>query len=226
MRDHHFRGWCSIDRNFKGNWRNCDLVCTIGGQALTQTEAKVDDIVNQMRENYKKTHLFGGRRLSDVDKPVRADRFVVSFQPGSLNYGLTNDFIRTLIRRQAFRGLEDGHEQELGEAKIVGFRIHSGETPVAGEAEMLPAPTDVERFEFNYTRKKGDPADFQFNSSIADIALAEAVANGSYEMPLLAVGAGIVVLIAALIVIGCCLWKSRSKTDYSEVAAPEDVVME
>lgn len=227
MKDHHFRGWCSVDRTFAGNWRNCDLVCTTNGQTVQLNQEQVDGIVNKMRKEDETPHLpWGKRKLSDVDQPVKANRFVVSFQEGSLHYGLTDDFIRTLIRREAFRGFEDGHEHELGEAKIVGFRIHSGETPVAGKAELLPAPTDVERFEVNYTRKPGDPV-FEMHRSVADLALAEGIANGSYALPLLAVGAGIIVLIAAITAVGCCLWKSRGKSDdYSKVSAPEDTVME
>jgi hypothetical protein len=226
MRDHNFRGWCSLQREFRGNWRQCKLACIEGGYGKTVPDADADQIVANLRATH---HKQWHRRLSDSNvshEPVMADRFLVSFQPNALNYGLTDDFVRTLIRREAFRGIEDGHEAELGEAKIIGFRIHSGETPVVGKSVLLPAPTDIEKFELNYTRHKGDPSLFEIKKSIADLQLAEAVADGSYTLPLLAIGASILALIAALVAIGCCLWKQRSKTAYIEVASPDEINME
>jgi hypothetical protein len=215
MRDNRFQGWCSLERTFAGNWRLCDLACMEpdGASAKTVPDDEVDKIVDQLRKAAKKDEETT-RRLSDSDEPVIANRFAISFQPGSLNYELTEDFVRTLIRRQAFRGIEDGREAELGEAKIVGFRVSSGE---AGNSSLIPAPTDIETFEFNYTRQKDDPYLFEFKESIKDFKLAEAVVSGSYATHLLVAAGCILALIGAIVVVGCYLWKSRSKPAYSEI---------
>jgi hypothetical protein len=191
-------------------------------------ENEVDVIVKKLREKAESEPWNPGtRRLSEKsDKAIEANRFLVSFQPGSLNYGLTDDFIRKLIRRQSFRGIEDGREAELGEVRITGFRIHSGNMPEVGKTVLLPAPTDIEKFEANYTRQEGDPI-FEIKKSVAELNLvAEEVASRSYAMPLVALGLSIVALIAVVVGIVSCIRKSHGKTAYSEITLPEEVNME
>jgi hypothetical protein len=224
IQDMNYRGWCSLDRLFSGNWRQCYLACN--GRTLPEKE--VDIIVDKLRAKAESEPWNPRtRRLSEKsDEATEANRFLVSFQPGSLNYGLTDDFIRKLIRRQSFRGIEDGREAELGEVKITGFRIHSGNTPEVGKTVLLPAPTDIEKFEANYTRQKGDPI-FEIKKSVAELNLvAEEVASRSYEMPLFALGLSIVALIAVVVGIVSCIRKSHGKTAYSEITLPEEVNME
>jgi hypothetical protein len=56
-----------------------------------------------------------------------SDSFMVQFHPDALHYMVDESLLQALINRDAFSGLSDGREHELGEAKIIGFKIHHPE---------------------------------------------------------------------------------------------------
>lgn len=98
----------------------------------------------------------GGRRLGEADDKKEdplalSDRFLVELAPSAVQYKVDKDLIQALIRRQAFRGIEDGRERELGAAKIVGFRLHDGDSkPSEDESDMMPVGPE-EKFEVDFT---------------------------------------------------------------------------
>lgn len=87
-----------------------------------------------------------GRKLSE-DAP-ESDRAVFEFAPeANLQYKVDEDLIHGLLRRQAFRGVEDGREAELGEATITHFRLHKGdEKPREDDSDFIAVGPE-EKFE-------------------------------------------------------------------------------
>jgi len=141
--DHKKQGWCSVDQAFVGNWRDCDLSCrNAAGQIYTVQNVSASDLT---------ATAAGGRRLEEA--APESNRFVVEFSPDALQYNVDDDLIQHLIRRQAFRGMEDGREAELGVNEITGFRVHKGDTEV-GKAEMIPVGPE-EKFEVHSQGKFG-----------------------------------------------------------------------
>jgi len=78
----------------------------------------------------------------DVDK--EHDRFTVTIVK-PMDYELTEDFIQGLINRDAFRGIQDGREGELGPVRIKSFYMKDPpkvELPL--RYQMVPAIGDAE----------------------------------------------------------------------------------
>merc|ERR1719253_1681415 len=103
--------------------------------------------------DWSKLNPFTKRRLSEDKKQKEeetapeSDRFLAEFEPQALQYKVDEDLIHNLIRRQAFRGMEDGREAELGPLKIVSFHVHKGDT-TPGKAKMIPVGLE-EKFEWH-----------------------------------------------------------------------------
>lgn len=72
---------------------------------------------------------------------------MIHFHPDAVIYKIDRPLIHGLIKRGAFSGLRDGHERELGEAKIIGFKIHhpSGEVEHDDMAEEEEEKEAVEQ---------------------------------------------------------------------------------
>jgi hypothetical protein len=104
------------------------------------------------------------------------DRFVVEIDPKALAYKVDEDLIQALIRRKAFRGMEDGREAELGEVQITHFRLHHGEDSRPGNDEgMIPVGPE-EKFEWDSHTDYGDKdetpqATFPVASAVAGVAV-------------------------------------------------------
>jgi len=143
--DHKKQGWCSVDQAFVGNWRDCDLSC--------RNEAGQIYIVQNVTAASLTATATARTLLSDEDAAPESNRFVVEFSPEALQYNVDDDLIQHLIRRKAFRGIEDGREEELGVNEITGFRVHKGDTEV-GKAEMIPVGPE-EKFEVHSEGKFG-----------------------------------------------------------------------
>lgn len=203
LEDHSNRGWCSVDPVFKGNWHNCHMMCNINGkeqQIDMPTNSKgikgpVDTaphgnaFTNAL--NTVTSALTGGRRLAEEDKKGQdqdqpaheSDRFLLEITPNaSVPYKIDEDLIHGLIRRQAFRGLSDGRERELGVAKIVSFRLHHGEfTPKKDDSDMILVGPE-EKFEVDFSPKaepdstervtKANPMFFSFVAGAAVLCVA------------------------------------------------------
>jgi len=161
VEDHKNQGWCSVDRIFHGNWRNCYLTCqnSNGGSYTLQNYtdatygAQTTPIENNEHKGFDwgKLNPFAQRRLSEEEQEEESapesDRFLAEFEPEALQYKVDEDFIHHLTRRNAFRGLEDGREAELGPLKVVSFHVHKGDT-TPGKAEMIPVGVE-EKFEWH-----------------------------------------------------------------------------
>jgi len=165
IEDHKNRGWCSVDRKFSGNWHNCHLMCNINGKEQIVTgpmSSGVKGPVDQAPHGNAIQNFFngltGGRRLEsssdkkhNKDDTVESDRFLVEFTPEALHYKVDKDLIKTLVERQAFRGIEDGRERQLGEAKIVAFRLHEGDSkPSEDDSDMITIGPE-QKFEADLT---------------------------------------------------------------------------
>merc|ERR1712070_970346 len=138
LEDHGQKGWCSVDQKFQGNWRNCHPTCKNADGAT---------FVEQNTTGLSLDSLEEPRRLAT--EPTQSDRFLVSFRQGSVPYKIDEDLVQGLVRRSAFRGIEDGQEAKLGKASIIGFRLHKdGQEPTADEDGMIPVLPE-EKFEFN-----------------------------------------------------------------------------
>jgi hypothetical protein len=99
------------------------------------------------------------------------DRFVVEIDPKALAYKVDEDLIQALIRRKAFRGMEDGREAELGEVEITHFRLHHGEDSKPGNDEgMIPVGPE-EKFEWD------SHADYSDKDEKATLPVASAAAG-------------------------------------------------
>lgn len=59
-----------------------------------------------------------------VEETSESSSFMIHFHPDALIYKVDKDLISALIQRGAFQGLQDGRERELGQASIIGFKIH------------------------------------------------------------------------------------------------------
>lgn len=66
----------------------------------------------------------------EEEQVPESSRFIIHFHPDAVVYRVDKDLIRALVHRGAFHGLHDGRERELGEASIIGFKLHhsNGET--------------------------------------------------------------------------------------------------
>jgi len=133
VEDHKDKGWCSVDRQFIGNWRNCFLTCQ-----------------NSMGQDIEITD-HSDRKLSEEEPET--DSFLVEFEPEGMHYMVDEDLIHTLLKRKAFRGIEDGREAELGENEIVSFRVHKGDTELG---EMISVGPE-QKFEMDFTAHGAPP---------------------------------------------------------------------
>jgi len=70
------------------------------------------------------------RRLADEpsveeeESAHESSRFFVTMPAGALPYKLDEHLLQALLDRGSIRDFKDGREQELGEARIIGFKIH------------------------------------------------------------------------------------------------------
>jgi hypothetical protein len=209
--DHGTRGWCSVDRKFQGNWHNCYLTCKNKyGQSYnihdfkhvniqTAPATRTGPMGQQSGGGFidKLKNIFtGGRRLSEKkeeDAP-ETDRFLVDFQKEGLQYKVDKALIHTLLKRGAFRGIEDGRERRLGTADITHFRLHYGDyEPSEDDSKMIPVGAE-QKFEVDMS---GKDAEFGAEWSSPPISLKAPV-----NVPFITMIAGAAVLGVAGLVAG------------------------
>jgi len=71
---------------------------------------------------------------------------MIRFHPDAVVYKIDKDLISSLIENGAFRGLRDGREEDLGEAHIVGFKIHHSSGAVdSHDVKLTSLETDLSR---------------------------------------------------------------------------------
>lgn len=82
--------------------------------------------------------------VQDTDGPGETESFFVHFDPDAVIYNINKPLVHQLIKRGAFQGLWDGRERDLGEAQIIGFKIHhpNGEIEADDMKEADPAVHD------------------------------------------------------------------------------------
>jgi len=223
MEDHNLLGWCSTDQYFNGNWRNCYLNC--GGQIYHNPEKYIITHGQPSRKLAEDEVVVMGekepRRLAEQaeTKTNMSNRFVVDFDRDALHYNIDQGLIRSLLARQAFRGIND----EQGEAKIVAFKVHTGDTK-PGEAELEPVGPE-EKFE--YIEKSGKAIDttIHITPKSVDQKLAQYNAGMMGGLPIAVAVVGAVVL-AALSVKGWRMFVQKSRTQYATVEANEQPTVE
>jgi hypothetical protein len=224
MMDNDRVGWCSVDPVFQGNWRKCYLSC----QDRTYHHPE-RFIVNKQPEQ---EGLLGAmpRRLeekqeSSNEEKQDSDRFVVDFEREGVHYNIDEELIRSLLRRKAFRGMRDAQ----GEAEIVGFRVHTGDTK-PGEVEMLPVGPE-DKFEKDYYGKQvipDEPSRFDFKASTNFIGASDATQPqiaANTEMNSLSITmavAGIAVFAFASLVVGWRFLKRQNGMPYASVEAESE----
>lgn len=203
-KDHKGKGWCSVDRTFAGNWRNCVLICP-----------------NQ-----------GGRRLAEetevAKEPEETDHAVVQFEPGAVQYPVDEDLIHKLIKRQAFRGVEDGKEATHGELKIVGFRLlreaeddQADFIPVGSEQkfEMDTRDRPQEKFQLNYHAGLNSKEKAAVQDVLSQARTQAVVAS----LPIPAIGAAVAAFAVASLAAGVFMWRRRNAQLYLEVDSAAEV---
>lgn len=79
--------------------------------------------------------------MQDTDGTGETESFIVHFHPDAVIYNIDKPLVHQLIKRGAFQGLWDGREGDLGEAQIIGFKIHhpNGEIEADDMKEAGPA---------------------------------------------------------------------------------------
>lgn len=125
--------------------------------------------------------------ITKVAPVEEVDRFIIEIDPKALSYKIDETLMQELLRRQGFRGLEDGREHELGKAKITHFRIHRGEPlkHVERDDAMIPVGSEA-KFEWDshidYEDAQAPQASFTVAMMVAGVAVLSIVAlsAGSY----------------------------------------------
>jgi len=94
---------------------------TVVHAGVRRLEDKEDKTENKPTEDAIKRSEAAIAKVPSVEE---VDRFMIEIDPKALSYNVDETLVQELLRRQGFRGLEDGREHELGEAKITHFRMH------------------------------------------------------------------------------------------------------
>jgi len=109
---------CVKTFRYRGHdYTGCTRVNHWGGGAWCSK----DEIYNGSYALCKSVCHVNQRRLKD--EADQFDRIVLSFSPDALHYRVDHDLLSTLVSRGSFGTFSDGREHELGEARIVGFKI-------------------------------------------------------------------------------------------------------
>jgi len=163
--------------------------CTVVHAGARRLEEKEDD-KNEEEPTEEAIQRSKDIIAKEADPLPEVDRFYVEIDPKALSYKIDKDLMKELIRRKAFRGLEDGREKELGEAKITHFKLHRGDNLKHFEDDDTMIPVGPEaKFEWDshvdtpFVEVKKKHANFAVAWVVAGVAVLSvaALAVGFYR---------------------------------------------
>jgi len=108
------------------------------GAAGQESKVEAEEEEHRQRE---RAHWSEESKADEGEHP-ESSSFMIHFHPDAVLYKIDEQLVQSLIDRGAFSGLQDGREHHLGEASIVGFKIHHPETD-RGETESKETAAPV-----------------------------------------------------------------------------------